>query len=183
MTTELERHDQEAYIYKKFIEEAANKYAIPPSLIVAIMSRESGCGLLLKPPGPTGTGDFSPRQYGTPCREPGLPPDGQGFGRGLMQIDWDAHEFARDGIWEDPRQNILFGAAVLHQSYVLIDRIIPHAEDELKWKAAAAGYNCGPGNVIKSIRAGKNVDAHTTHGNYGEDVMMRAEFFRSKGWG
>lgn len=48
-----------------------------------------------------------------------LPPDGA-FGRGLMEIDFDAHEFASTGNWQEPGENILYGCKVLAESLEFI---------------------------------------------------------------
>ena len=67
------------------------------AIVAGIGSQESGWGTsaLLHPNGPSGTGDNKPRSPKPPLRPATMPTDGLGFGRGLMQIDWDAHEFAR----------------------------------------------------------------------------------------
>jgi hypothetical protein len=89
--------------YKAFIDDAAKQFGFQPSVIGGIGSRKSQWGLDLKPngAGPAGTGDFAPRRFPTRFRTGPLPPEG-GFGRGLMQIDFDAFEFARTGNWKDP---------------------------------------------------------------------------------
>ena len=50
------------------------------------------------------------------------------------------------------------------------------------WGLVIAAYNCGPGNVIKALRAGNNPDRFTSGGNYSEDVMNRAMFFQTHSW-
>jgi peptidoglycan hydrolase-like protein with peptidoglycan-binding domain len=70
-------------LYRAFIDEAATEFGFPPAVIGGIGSRESQWGLDLKPAGPTGTGDFTPRRFPTRFRTGPLPPAG-GFGRGLM---------------------------------------------------------------------------------------------------
>ena len=109
---DLTRQMREARKYKAAIESSAAQHGFAPALICGIGSRESAWGLALKPVGPGGCGDFFKRSCPTPLRRGPLPADG-GFGRGLMQIDYDAHEFARTGKWQDPAENIRYGANVL----------------------------------------------------------------------
>jgi peptidoglycan hydrolase-like protein with peptidoglycan-binding domain len=89
--------------YKAFIDDAAKQFGFQPSVIGGIGSRKSQWGLDLKPngAGPAGTGDFAPRRFPTRFRTGPLPPEG-GFGRGLIQIDFHAFEFAGTGNWKDP---------------------------------------------------------------------------------
>jgi hypothetical protein len=170
----------EATKYKAFIDASGGKTGFAASILGGLGSRESGWGLLLKPAGPGGTGDFAPRAPNS-LRPGPLPPDGQGYGRGLMQIDFDAFPFARSGTWQDPAANIAFGCTVLKQSFDLIQRKSSLAGRELL-RAAIAGYNCGPGRVLKAIAAGRDVDFFTAHRNYSADVVNRAGFFQMKGW-
>jgi hypothetical protein len=85
----------EAIKFKVFINTAAQKIGVDPVVVGGIGSRESRWGLINRPLGPAGTGDFSPRRFPTAFRTGALPPDGGGYGRGLMQIDFDAFPFAR----------------------------------------------------------------------------------------
>lgn len=96
---------------------AAQKYNVDPWVLALIMYRESLGGDALKPPGPTGTGDFIPRKpgslyykYANPAT--GLPPDGLGWGRGLMQVDYGVHiDWFKSGAnWQDAQTNINKGA-------------------------------------------------------------------------
>jgi hypothetical protein len=84
-----------------------------------ILDRESHGGDALRPPGPGGTGDFAPRAWGSMP----MPPDGLGWGRGLMQIDYGAHAFARGNSWSDPNENVKYGAGVLLQSWKQVGTI------------------------------------------------------------
>ena len=138
----LSRQLGETPKYKTLVDKAAAKFDFQPSLIVGIGSRESHWGLLLQPSGPTGTGDKVGRRSLTKFRQGPLPHDGGGFGRGLMQIDFDAHDFARTGNWQDPEANILYGVGVLADSRDFIQRKASlEGLDFLR--AALAAYNCG----------------------------------------
>ncbi|HSB70682.1 MAG TPA: peptidoglycan-binding protein [Candidatus Methylomirabilis sp.] len=169
--------------HKSRIDEVAGRYALTAATIGGVGSRESHWGLILKPAGsgPAGTGDPLERRFPTQFRTGPLPPDGGGFGRGLMQIDFDAHEFARTGNWRDPGENILYGCKVLADSRDFIQRKAGLAGRDLL-RAALAGYNCGPGNALRAIRDGRDIDFYTTGRDYSRDVLNRAGFFQLHGW-
>lgn len=180
--TSLNDDLSEATKYRSYIESAANEYDIPVPVLLGIGSRESRWGLALKPPGPAGTGDFIKRNGS-------LAPDGRGWGRGLMQIDYQAHEFARSGRWQDPEENIQYGAKVLRSSHNFVERREEIGELELwplilaGYHAAISAYNTGAGNVLRSLRSGRSVDYTTHGGDYSKDVIRRAEWFaRNATW-
>jgi hypothetical protein len=170
-----------ALTFKALIDAAAAKIGVPSVVIAGIGSRESGWGRSNRPPGPAGTGDFAPRKFPTAFRTGPLPPDGGGYGRGLMQIDFDAFPFARTGNWKDPEANINTGCNVLKAAMDLLGSKTSLTGRDLL-QAAIAAYNCGAGNVLSAIRGGHNVDFFTTGRNYSSDVLNRAGFFQNKGW-
>jgi len=98
--------------YAGAILQAAQQNAVSPWLLAGIMWRESNGGMTLKPPGAHGTGDWAPRPKGSryfafanPAT--GMPPDGLGWGRGLMQLDYGAeHAWVMTHDWGDPATNI-----------------------------------------------------------------------------
>jgi len=148
------------------------------AVLAGIGSRESGWGMNTKPnaSGAAGTGDFAPRRFPTKYRTGPMPPDGGGYGRGLMQIDYDAHPFARSSLWKVPGANIKYGATVLGAAKAwLKERTALTGEALLR--ASIAAYNCGAGNVLTAIRTGRDVDYFTTGRNYSADVMNRAGWF------
>lgn len=164
--------------WRNTVEAAAGHAGVDVSVILAIGSRESAWGLALIPEGPEGTGDFFPRKATKPWRRDALPADGGGFGRGLMQIDYDAHEFAREGDWQDPEKNIMYGADVLFRNIVHFRRKCMD-----NWLAmSVAAYNCGPGNVMRAHNLGRDVDYYTSHRDYSRDVFSRAGWFQRYGW-
>lgn len=149
--------------YKEFIEEGAKRYGLAISIVGAVGSRESHWGLILKPPGPGGTGDY-------------------GHGRGLMQIDDRAHgAFINSGKWTDPRENILYGCKVLADSHAFMERRTNLQGKELL-RAALAGYNAGPGNALKAWRDRHDLDYFSANRNYSKDVLDRAGWFQLHGW-
>lgn len=153
---------------------AAGRYRLDMFLLAAIMDRESYGGLLLKPPGPGGTGDFAPRRGA-------MPPDGKGWGRGLMQIDFASWmDWLANNDWTDPLTNISKGAEIL-RSY--IDQL--GAED-----AGICAYNAGPMRARRALeRLPKDadrwarldaLDAMTARPsrNYASDVLSRRDKFK-----
>jgi len=167
--------------FRPFIEAAAQQFGFQPCIICGIGSRESGWGLLLKPPGPGGTGDRARRKPKPPLRPGSLPPDGQGFGRGLMQIDFDSNVLAQTGNWRDPQTNINFGCDLLAQKLAFVKK---HSKLEglMLLRGAIAAYNCGEGAVCKLAEEGLDIDSKTTGRDYSADVLNRAGFFQQNGW-
>jgi hypothetical protein len=178
--SELKRDMTEATKYLGAIQKAAQQYSLAPSLICAIGSRESNWGQAsdMHPKGPAGTGDWArrdPARWGYP-----MPPDGLGWGRGLMQIDYAQSDFGKTGNWQDPEANIMFGANELAGN---IDYFKSHAHGNADpLHAAIAAYNCGRGNVNRAITNHVDVDAFTTGHDYSKDVTARAAWFKSNGF-
>jgi hypothetical protein len=177
----MTRQHGEAIKYRAYIETAAQMWDIQAAVIAGIGSRESHWGLLLRPAGPEGTGDFIKRRFPARHRDGPLPPDGGGFGRGLMQIDYDHHEFARTGKWKDPEDNIFYATKILDDSRRFLRRKANLQHLDLL-RAAIASYNSGPRRVLMAIREKLDVDSYTTGGDYSADVLNRAGFFQLKGW-
>jgi len=177
----------EAAQYQPFILESSEKYHFQPSIIAGLGSRESHWGLALKPKGPAGTGDFHERTFPTSYRTGPVPPDG-GFGRGLLQIDFDAYEFARGDRWKNPRENILYCCQILAQAMRTIKRkavaekITADLSNRKILRAVLASYNAGSGRILKAIREEKDIDYYTTGRNYSADVLNRAGWFQAQGW-
>ncbi|MCB0711666.1 MAG: peptidoglycan-binding protein [Ignavibacteriae bacterium] len=149
--------------YLPFVEEAAKRAGVPPSVICGIGSRESEWGLstALDKRGPGGKGDH-------------------GHGRGLMQIDDRYHAFARTGKWDNAEANILYAAKVLISSRAYIAKRYT-LDDKTLLRATLAAYNCGPGNVAKALAKGRDIDFYTTGRDYGANVLDRAGWFQTKG--
>jgi plasmid stability protein len=98
-----------------------------------------------------------------------------------MQIDFDAFAFARTGNWQDPAANIHFGCQVLAESRDFIQRKA-HLEGRALLRAAIAGYKAGPGNALRALRDGHDIDFFTAGSDDSMDVLNRAGFFQLKGW-
>jgi Putative peptidoglycan binding domain len=167
--------------YGATIVAAAGRFGLPPAIIVAFGSRESRWGLALSPKGPTGTADFTPRPFLGPYRDHPLPPDRRGFGRGMMQIDYDAHEFARSGPWHEPDANVRYACGVLVEFRPVLRRhTVLHGTALLR--AMLAAYNSGLDNVLRAVRQGLDLDFYTGGRDYSRDVVNRAGFFEAHGW-
>ena len=188
-TTTYEKEDtslmaqlREANKYLPWINEAAEKYSIQPSIIAGLGSRESQWGLDLNPEGPSGTGDFTERRPKPPERPDKLPSDGLGFGRGLLQIDFDWHEFARSGKWMDPRENILYGCSILRQTRANFLGFGDILREYGLLRAMLASFNAGTGNALRGMALCLDVDTNTRGHNYSADVLNRAGWFQLQGW-
>lgn len=167
--------------YGATIVAAAADFGLLPAVIVALGSRESRWGLALSPKGPTGTADFTPRPFTGAYRDGPLPPDGRGFGRGLMQIDYDAHEFARSGPWHEPDANVGHACeVVVGFRATLRRRTVLHGEALIR--GALAACNGGLGNVLRAVRHGLDLDFYTAGRDYGREILNRAGFFEAHGW-
>jgi len=94
-----------------------------------------------------------------------------------MQIDFDAHEFARTGKWQDPKGNVRYRCKVLADSRDFMKRRTA-LEGRALLQGALAGYNAGPGTTLRAIRDGRDVDFYTTGRDYSKDVLNRAGFFQ-----
>ncbi|MDM8564144.1 transglycosylase SLT domain-containing protein [Candidatus Halobeggiatoa sp. HSG11] len=171
----------EARKYNDIIKDVARRYNIKPSVICGIGSRESHWGIALRPKGPSGRGDFA-RRRPRGKRRSAEPPDGGGYGRGLMQIDYDWHEFARTGKWYDPRENLIYACTVLDRARKYFDRKAQSLDEEQKLRAMLAAYNSGAAATLRSIRAGDDIDARTTGHDYSKDVLDRSGWFQLHDW-
>jgi hypothetical protein len=163
---------------------AADACRLDSYFLAAICDRESLGGIVLEPPGPGGTGD-------------------NGFGLGLMQIDMRYNqEFAlRQGpsglySWQDPQQNINYGATLLAQRMRRFEQELLPASisrpDDLPialMAMTAAAYNANQDKVSAAVANITSpatlesiidaIDALTTGGNYASDVLERRTRFMS----
>lgn len=172
---------REANKYRGIIEDAARRYDFKPSVICGMGSRESHWGLGLTPPGPGGRGDFA-RRRPRGERRSAEPPDGPGYGRGLMQIDYDWHEFARTGRWQNPRENIIYACTVLDNARKFFQRKSINLSEDKMLRAIIAAYNGGATATLQAIQEGLDIDANTTGKDYSTDVLNRSGWFQLHGW-
>lgn len=170
---------QQAERYRSSILQAADMTNLPAAVICGIGSRESHWGLALRPPGPEGRGDFAKRSPRGDRR--GVEPnDGGGYGRGLMQIDYDWHEFARTGNWQDPHANLMYACTILNNARLFFDR--RDVTEDMMLRAILAAYNSGATATYSCISSGQSVDCRTTGRDYSKDVLNRAGWFQLHGW-
>lgn len=163
--------------------EAAEIHGFEPELLLAIASRETNLDLvwLTKP------GD-----------------NGNGFG--LMQVDAGTdRDFARSGKWKDARLGILRGAEILAEkrerifkalgqgfvsvkdrsgkSYQImgnpVSRAAIESDQETFYQILAASYNSGDWAVYHYLKR-RDPDFGTTGGDYGADVVERADYFAKR---
>lgn len=153
--------------WKDDIRTIAKSSGVSPSLIAAIISRETaGLDRFCQPP---------------PVGKPG----DAGHGCGCMQVDdrsqqewcteWKAgHKSVKD--------SISMGCHILAQKIFEMNKEFAPMPATVRIHAAVAAYNCGEGNVLKAHKAGLDLDAFTTGKNYGKDVLERARYFSSLGY-
>lgn len=136
---------------KSKFESASKRTGVPTEVLAGIASRESHAGKSLN--------------------KEGFDPDKKAFG--VMQVDGRYHQLRGT---ESPKSqaHINQAAEIVRDNKKLMDKRFPNWTEEQRWRAAAAGYNMGPGNV-KSL---DHMDQGTTGGDYSEDVMKRAKAFR-----
>lgn len=175
------RHIEAACSYGNIIERMAVLHGLLPSVIAGLGSRQSGWGLDLSPIGPDGSKDFVPRLHRTDQRQQTLPTDGAGFGRGLMLLDYDRVDLARNGDWRDPEANIEAACqAIGHYRRQLRQQTTLQGQGLLR--ASFAVFDCGIRPVQQAIRQGLDVDHPTKARSYGRDILERAGFFQAQGW-
>uniref|UniRef100_G1NPK5 Lysozyme g n=1 Tax=Meleagris gallopavo TaxID=9103 RepID=G1NPK5_MELGA len=138
--------------YLKTITKVANSKCVSPSVVAAVISRESHAGTALK----DGWGDH-----------------GNAFG--LMQIDKRYHQI--HGAWNS-EEHIKQGTDILCQSINDIQKKFPTWSKEQQLKGGISAYNAGTRNV----RTYEGMDVGTTHNDYANDVVARAKFFQRHGY-
>jgi len=187
----LNRHElmQELEIASRYgavIERVAVRHDLLPSVVAGLISRRSGWGRRLSPMGPEGTSDVTPRCLAAGRRNAPLPPDGLGFERGLMGLDYDWHEAARNPDWREPEKNIDAASDIIASHRRLLRRRTT-LQGSGVLRASLAAFECGLDRVQRAIRSGQDVDTPTAgRGRVGigcgRDVLTRASFFQSQGW-
>ncbi len=173
--------------YGAVVERVAARHGLLPSIIAGFCSRRSGWGQDLSPNGVEGTRDLQPRMTLVEGRGSSLPPDGLGFERGLMALDFDLHPLAHDGPWRDPESNVDEAFALIAGYRTRLRRRTTLQGTGLL-RASLAAFECGLERVERAVRQGQDVDTPTPGWNEirrqgcGRDVMVRAGFFQAEGW-
>lgn len=185
-------------------EKAGPKYGISPYLLLGVCFAESNFGAALKPPGPTGSGDFIPRPVspdrdkrmkeaplpgverktlpgGIPQRKVAGPceawvPTHTGWGCGLMQFDYEAHyEFCKSGAWKEPQRIVEQAAYLLSTNRKQLKTKMPSLSGVALEHAMIAAYNAGVGRVVKFLNEGKKLDEATFHPGYHTKIANKAD--------
>ena len=194
---------KEAEYLADVAEKAGSEHGVSPYLLLGICYAESNFGAALKPPGPTGSGDFIARPA-TPERNahmakaplPGVErkvvdgikarklvgpvdawvPTTTGWGCGLMQFDYEAHfDFCSSGAWKEPAK--VFGQAcklLIGNRKLLVGK---HSELDhyALMRATIASYNAGAGRVHKFLVDKKPLDEATFHHGYVDKICNKAD--------
>ncbi|XP_047220552.1 lysozyme g-like isoform X2 [Girardinichthys multiradiatus] len=138
--------------YKSEINRVGSKLGIDPDLIAAIISRESRAGNTLQ----NGWGDHQNAW-------------------GLMQVDIRYND--KKGNWNS-EEHLHHATGILVHFITRIQSKFPNWNKEQQLKGGIAAYNMGDGNV----HSYENVDAHTTGGDYSNDVVARAQWYKIHGF-
>uniref|UniRef100_A0A8B9QAZ1 Lysozyme g n=1 Tax=Apteryx owenii TaxID=8824 RepID=A0A8B9QAZ1_APTOW len=147
-----ERDLQSMNRYKTLIKKVGQKLCVDPAVIAGIISRESHVGKALK----NGWGD-----------------NGNGFG--LMQVDRRSHKPV--GEWNGER-HLIQGTEILISMIKKIQKKFPRWTKEQQLKGGISAYNAGSGNV----RSYERMDIGTTHDDYANDVVARAQYYKQHGY-
>ncbi|MEM7044051.1 MAG: hypothetical protein AAF543_14675 [Pseudomonadota bacterium] len=176
-----------ACAYAVIIDRIAARHALMPSMVAGFCSRRSGWGLDLSPTGADGTRDLEARPCNLSSRQTPLPPDGLGYVRGLMGLDFDRHPLAREPQWRDPESN-LDAAFSMIAGYRSRLRRVTTLQGTGLLRASFTAFECGLERVEHAIRQGQDVDSPTpgwcqvAGRGCGQDVVARAAFFQAEGW-
>ncbi|KAK7138343.1 hypothetical protein R3I94_013835 [Phoxinus phoxinus] len=138
--------------YKSIITKVGRAKKMDPAVIAAIISRESRAGAALK----DGWGDH-----------------GNGFG--LMQVDKRYHKLV--GAW-DSEEHVTQGTEILIGFINAIKAKFPQWTQEQCFKGGISAYNAD----VKNVRSYERMDVGTTGDDYANDVVARAQWFKSKGY-
>ncbi|XP_006026397.1 lysozyme g-like [Alligator sinensis] len=139
--------------YKDIIKSAGRKQCVDPAVIAGIISRESHAGAALTA---DGWGD-----------------GGNAFG--LMQVDKRYHTPV--GKWNS-EAHLIQGTQILVGMIKEIQRKFPRWTKEQQLKGGISAYNAGPRNV----QTYQGMDIGTTHNDYANDVVARAQFYKKNGY-
>ncbi|XP_032063444.1 lysozyme g-like protein 2 [Aythya fuligula] len=138
--------------YKTLIKKVGEKLCVEPAVIAGIISRESHAGKVLK----DGWGN-----------------NGNGFG--LMQVDKKSHK--PQGTWNG-ETHITQGTTILIDFIKSIQKKFPSWTKDQQLKGGISAYNTGD----KNVRSYERMDIGTTHDDYANDVVARAQYYKQHGY-
>jgi surface antigen len=140
--------------FKTMFEMAARLYDLPPALLAAIASRETHGGTILNA---SGWGLYDSNGYG------------------LMQVDRSSSPITSDGPFSQAHINQ--AASILRNKLDIVQRKYPNLTLSQQLLTATSWYNGG------QALPWPNSDNGTTDGDYGNDVMARAQYYAGVvGW-
>jgi hypothetical protein len=133
------------------LRQVGSQFDVPAAIIAGLASRESRCGAVLDA---GGFGD-------------------QGHAFGILQVDRRFHALL--GVDQGPssRAHVEQAVGILATFRDQVRARHPDWGDEFVLKGAAVAYNSGVGNV----QTKPGMDQGTTGGDYGSDVIARAQFY------
>ena len=100
-------------------------------------------------------------------------------GFSFWQIDIRSfRDFIESGDWRFPVKACKKAIEVLEGKAKYLGHFFSPGDDVEFKQAVTAAYNCGEGNVARSIKAGEDVDTHTAHGNYSKDVFRLMNIYK-----
>uniref|UniRef100_A0A8C4GYC0 Lysozyme g n=1 Tax=Dicentrarchus labrax TaxID=13489 RepID=A0A8C4GYC0_DICLA len=139
--------------YRSKINKVGGSCGIDPALIAAIISRESRAGNALT----NGWGDG-------------------GNAWGLMQVDVNPNGggHTAQGAW-DSEEHLTQATGILVNFIKRIRNKFPGWTPEQQLKGGIAAYNMGD----KNVRTVENVDGGSTGGDYSNDVVARAQWYKT----
>ncbi|GAB0178892.1 lysozyme g-like [Grus japonensis] len=138
--------------YKTLIKKVGERLCVEPALIAGIISRESHAGTILK----HGWGD-----------------NGNGFG--LMQVDKNSHKPV--GPWNS-EAHLTQGTNILISMIKTIQKKFPSWTKDQQLKGGISAYNAG----AKNVQSYDRMDIGTTHDDYSNDVVARAQYYKKHGY-
>ena len=138
------------------IKKVAKKFDVPTEIIAALASRESHIG----------------RALGRHGNKPGWGDNNQGWG--ILQVDRQKGTRAIRGLNSpDSQDHIEQAMEIFTASRDTVRLKHPDWSDENILKGACVAYNAGASNV----RTIEKMNEGTTHNDYGDDVIARAQFY------
>ncbi|XP_059196115.1 lysozyme g-like [Centropristis striata] len=147
--------------YKSIIQNVAREKGLDPALIAAIISRSCRAGKTLK----GGRGCYNPQR-------------GEYDTYGLMQLDVNPKGGGHipKGAW-DSEEHLSQAIDILLHFMLRIKHRFYNWTKEQQLKGGIAAYNAGDMNIDSY----ENVDAKTSCGDYSNDVVARAQWYKSDG--
>ncbi|XP_070828151.1 lysozyme g-like [Chaetodon trifascialis] len=147
--------------YRSEINTVGSEYGIDPALIAAIISRESRAGNALH----NGWGDYDAGR-------------GEYNAWGLMQVDVNPKggNHTPQGAW-DSEQHLSQATGILVYFIRKMQGKFSGLSKEKQLKGGIAAYNMGDGNV----HSYEHVDENTTGKDYSNDVVARAQWYKTHG--